>query len=63
MSKTKMKRTNLYLTQNQHLEISEEAEKRGINFSEMFRKIVDNYLENKRKWVKRTKIDFTFMLY
>jgi len=49
MSKTKMKRTNLYLTQNQHLEISEEAEKRGINFSEMFRKIVDNYLENKKK--------------
>jgi len=49
MSKTKMKRTNLYLTQNQHLEISEEAEKRGINFSEMFRKIIDNYLENKRK--------------
>ena len=45
MSKTKMKRTNLYLTQNQHLEISEEAEKRGINFSEMFRKIIDNYLE------------------
>ena len=47
MSKVKMKRTNLYLTENQHSEISAEAEERGINFSEMFRKIVDAYLESK----------------
>ena len=47
MSKTKMKRTNLYLTKNQHKKISREAEKKGINFSEMFRKIVDYYLEKK----------------
>lgn len=45
--KTKMKRTNLYLTEKQHKEVSNEAEERGINFSEMFRKIIDNYLENK----------------
>ena len=49
MSKTKMKRTNLYLTEKQHDQISKEAEKRGINFSEMFRKIVDNYLEKKNE--------------
>ena len=47
MSKTKMKRTNLYLTENQHKEVSNEAKERGINFSEMFRKIVDYYLERK----------------
>jgi len=48
MSKTKMKRTNLYLTERQHDQISKEAEERGINFSEMFRKIVDNYLEREK---------------
>ena len=47
MSKVKMKRTNLYLTEKQHHQISKEAEERGINFSEMFRKIVDYYLERK----------------
>ena len=48
MSKTKMKRTNLYLTEKQHEAISKEAESRGINFSEMFRKIIDNYLEKEK---------------
>ena len=48
MSKTKMKRTNLYLTENQHKTVSKEAEERGINFSEMFRKIVDYYLEREK---------------
>ena len=43
-----MKRTNLYLTEKQHLEVLEEAEDRGINFSEMFRKIVDYYLEREK---------------
>ena len=47
MYKKKMKRTNLYLTEKQHEEVSKEAEERGINFSEMFRKIVDGYLERK----------------
>ena len=45
--KNKMKRTNIFITQKQHLEVSKEAENRGITFSEMFRKIVDNYLERK----------------
>jgi len=49
MAKTRMKRTNLYLTEKQHAEILKEAENRGINFSEMFRKIIDNYLERKEK--------------
>jgi len=38
----------MYLTENQHKEVSKEAEERGINFSEMFRKIVDYYLERKK---------------
>ena len=48
MSKTKMKRTNLYITEKQHDEVSKDAEERGINFSEMFRKIVDHYYEQKK---------------
>ena len=47
--KTKMKRTNIYLTQNQHSDISAEAEEKGITFSEMFRKIIDAYLESKNE--------------
>jgi len=44
-----MKRTNLYLTEKEYEQIKKEAETRGITFSEMFRKIIDNYLENKEK--------------
>ena len=44
----KMKRTNIFLTQKQHLDILKEAKERGITFSEMFRKIIDNYLERKK---------------
>ena len=44
----KMKRTNIFLTQKQHSNILKEAQNRGITFSEMFRKIIDNYLERKR---------------
>ena len=47
--KNKMKRTNIYLTEKQHSEISEEAEEKEITFSEMFRKIVDAYLESKNE--------------
>jgi len=54
----KMKRTNIFLTQKQHSEVLKEAKERGITFSEMFRKIVDNYLER-----KCIIIGFTFMLY
>ncbi len=44
-----MRRTDLYLTEKQHEAIKEEAEERGINFSEMFRKIVDYYLERENE--------------
>ena len=47
--KNKMKRTNIFITQKQHSEVLKEAKERGITFSEMFRKIVDNYLENKNE--------------
>ena len=43
--KNRMKRTNIFLTQKQHSKVLKEAENRGITFSEMFRKIVDYYLE------------------
>lgn len=45
--KSRMKRTNIFLTEKEHEQIKTEAEERGITFSEMFRKIVDKYLENK----------------
>ena len=41
----KMKRTNIFITQKQHSAVLKEAKDRGITFSEMFRKIVDRYLE------------------
>ena len=45
--KNKMKKTDIYLTKKQHDQVLEEATERGITFSEMFRKIVDQYLESK----------------
>jgi hypothetical protein len=45
--KIKLRRTNLYLTQIQYDEIKRQAEIKQIKFSEMFRKIVDWYLEEK----------------
>ena len=42
-----MVRTNLFLTHKEHRAIKLEAIERGITFSEMFRKIVDAYLERK----------------
>jgi hypothetical protein len=47
MSKKRMRRTELYLTHKQHKAVIKEAEDREITFSEMFRKIVDYYLERK----------------
>lgn len=44
-----MRRTDIYLTNDQHEKIKKEAEVRGITFSEMFRKIVDQYLERKNE--------------
>jgi hypothetical protein len=43
----KMIRTNLYLTKLQHTMVSQMSNERGITFSEMFRKIIDQYLESK----------------
>jgi len=48
MKKT-MTRTNLYLTQKQYEAISKEAETKQITFSERFRQIIENYLENKNE--------------
>jgi len=45
--KTLLKRTDLYITIKQHKEIKKESEERGITFSEMFRKIIDLYLDKK----------------
>ena len=45
--KKRMTRTNIYITQKQHKQVKTEADKRGITFSEMFRKIVDYWYEKK----------------
>jgi hypothetical protein len=45
--KIKLKRTDIYITQKQHEEIKRMSVEKGITFSEMFRKIVDWYLEKK----------------
>ena len=43
-----MRKTDIYLTEKQHEKVKKEAIERGITFSEMFRKIVDNYLEREK---------------
>ena len=48
MSKKKMRRTEMYLTEKQHKAVYKEAEEREITFSEMTRKIIDHYLERKK---------------
>lgn len=45
--KEKKKRTDLYLTNKQYSEILQEAKEKQITFSERFRQIIENYLENK----------------
>ena len=40
-----MKRTDIYLTEKQHKVIKDLSCEKGITFSEMFRRIVDQYLE------------------
>lgn len=42
-----MVRTNIYLTKNQHLYISNISKNEGIKFSEMVRKMIDHYIEGK----------------
>jgi len=46
--KIKLRRTNLYLTQKQYDDVMKESKDRGCTFSEVFRKIVDFYLEKKK---------------
>ena len=46
---TTMIRTNLYLTKRQYEEISKESEAKQITFSERFRQIIENYLDNKNE--------------
>ena len=48
-TKPKMRPTLLYLTIIQHDKVLEIANKKGITFSEMFRNIVDRYLEEHEK--------------
>lgn len=43
--KIKLRRTDLYITHNQYNEIMKISKEKGITFSEMFRKILDWYLE------------------
>lgn len=45
--KKKLRRTDLYLTERQYSEIKKESIVKGITFSEMFRRLVDSYLDNK----------------
>ena len=52
---TKMKRTNIFITQKQHSAVMEEAKDRGITFSEMFRKIIDNHMEGKNEKVSKLR--------
>ena len=47
MPKKKMRRTEMYITNSQYEAIKNESDERGITFSEMVRKIIDNYLEKK----------------
>jgi hypothetical protein len=45
----KLRKTDLYLSPIQHDTVLEMANKKGITFSEMFRRIVDWYLESYKK--------------
>jgi|TARA_Y100000310_G_scaffold344032_2_gene454650 hypothetical protein len=47
----KMKRTNLYLTQRQYKTVKKIAQEREVTFSEVFRGIIDQYIESKSKWL------------
>lgn len=46
-----MKRTNLYLTQRQYKTVKKIAQEREVTFSEVFRGIIDQYIESKSKWL------------
>jgi hypothetical protein len=48
-AKPKLRKTDLYLSVIQHEKIKKIAEEKGIAFSELFRMIVDRYLEEHEK--------------
>ena len=48
-AKPKMRRTDIFITKLQYKKVMEMANKKGITFSEMFRYIVDRYLEENEK--------------
>jgi hypothetical protein len=48
-TRPKLRKTDLYLTDHQHSKILELANNKGITFSEMFRNIVDRFLEEYEK--------------
>ena len=45
--KHKLRKTDLYLTIEQHKKIKEISDGKNITFSELFRRIIDWYLEEK----------------
>ena len=45
----KMRRVEMYMTNNQYKTVKKEADKKEINFSEMIRKILDKYIEEKNE--------------
>ena len=46
-SKPKMRRTDIFITELQYELIMKKSKEKGITFSEMFRKVVDWYIEEK----------------
>lgn len=42
-----MKRTQIYLTDNQHKALSEHHESDGTNISEMIRRLIDQWIASK----------------
>jgi hypothetical protein len=47
--KTRMRKIDLYITHQQYDVLKKESKQRGIPFSEMLRKMIDFYNENKSK--------------
>ena len=47
LTRPKLRKTDLYLTISQHDEVKRISEEKGMTFSELFRRMVDWYLEEK----------------
>ena len=46
-TRPKLRKTDLYLTIDQHEKVKKISEEKGMTFSELFRRITDWYLEEK----------------